>query len=103
VINHRPLVTYGANDMALDNWGIVERWIAEEKITTVGVSGIGFVNFGTVRDPRMEAPIETFGIGARGFNVMPEPLSGQISKGIAPSEQQGTVQSLIVDGGFSSA
>jgi hypothetical protein len=35
----------------------------------VGASGIGFVNFGTVRDLRTEAPIETFGIGARGFNV----------------------------------
>jgi hypothetical protein len=69
VTNHGPVITYGANDMALDNWGVVDRWIAEEKITTLGPSGIGFVNFGTVRDLRVEAPIETFGQGARGFNV----------------------------------
>jgi hypothetical protein len=166
---------YGANDMALDNWGIVDRWIAEEKITTVGVSGIGFVNFGTIRDLRIAAPIETFGVGARGFNVyagtveradfdrivthgdgavgvqISQPIgtlavrrgletfggtgpplvkgvvqnlpavalsikpggSAQVVKiegglrshgrGIAPLEQQGTVESLIVDGGFSSA
>src|SRR5579862_4692302 len=55
--------------MALDNWGVVERWVAEEKITTHGTSGIGFVNFGTIHDLRLEAPIETFGKGARGFNV----------------------------------
>jgi hypothetical protein len=69
VTNHGPVVTYGANDMALDNWGVVDRWIAKEKITTLGPSGIGFVNFGTIRDLRVDAPIETFGQGARGFNV----------------------------------
>jgi hypothetical protein len=69
VTNHGPVITYGANDMALDNWGVVDRWIAKEKITTLGPSGIGFVNFGMIRDLRVEAPIETFGQGARGFNV----------------------------------
>jgi hypothetical protein len=69
VTNHGPVITYGANDMALDNWGVVDRWIAKEKITSLGPSGIGFVNFGTIRDLRVEAPIETFGRGARGFNV----------------------------------
>jgi hypothetical protein len=69
VTNHGPVMTYGANDMALDNWGAVDRWIAKEKITTFGPSGIGFVNFGSIRDLRLEAPIETFGQGARGFNV----------------------------------
>jgi hypothetical protein len=64
-----PVVTYGANDMALDNWGFVDRWVAKEKVTTLGASGIGFVNFGTIHDLRVEAPIETFGKGARGFNV----------------------------------
>jgi hypothetical protein len=34
--------------MVLDNWGTVDRWIAEEKITSRGPSGIGFVNFGTI-------------------------------------------------------
>jgi hypothetical protein len=55
--------------MALDNWGTVDRWIAKEKITTLGPSGIGFVNFGKIHQISVEAPIETFGPGARGFNV----------------------------------
>jgi hypothetical protein len=62
-------VTYGVNDMVLDNWGVVDRWVAEEKITSYGPSGIGFVNFGIVNDLEVQAPIETFGRGARGFNV----------------------------------
>lgn len=69
VRNNGPVVTFGPNDMALDNWGTVERWIAKEKITTLGPSGIGFVNFGKIHQVRVEAPIETLGIGARGFNV----------------------------------
>src|SRR5262245_11946459 len=46
VKNHGPVTTYGVNDMVLDNWGVVDLWIAEEKITSRGPSGIGFVNFG---------------------------------------------------------
>lgn len=69
VCNRGPVTTYGANDMVLDNWGMVERWTAEEKITSYGPSGIGFVNFGTVNRLEVKAPIETFGQGARGFNV----------------------------------
>jgi hypothetical protein len=69
VRNRGPVTTYGANDMVLDNWGAVDRWIAEEKITSHGPSGIGFVNFGTVNSLQVNAPIETFGQGARGFNV----------------------------------
>jgi hypothetical protein len=69
VRNHGPVVTYGPNDMVLDNWGTVDRWIAERKITSYGPSGIGFVNFGVVNELRVERPIETFGRGARGFNV----------------------------------
>lgn len=69
VRNRGPVVTYGANDMVLDNWGAVDRWIAEEKITSYGPSGIGFVNFGIVNELKVNAPIETFGQGARGFNV----------------------------------
>lgn len=69
ITNHGPVMTYGANDMALDNWGTVDRWIVNEKITTRGPSGIGFVNFGFIRDLHLNAPIETFGQGARGFNV----------------------------------
>jgi hypothetical protein len=76
VTNQGPVLTYGANDMALDNWGVVDRWVAREKVTTFGVSGIGFVNFGSIRDLRLKAPIETFGPGARGFNV----YSGSIER-----------------------
>lgn len=69
VRNRGPVVTYGVNDMVLDNWGFVDRWIAEEKLSSYGPSGIGFVNFGIVNELKVQAPIETFGPGARGFNV----------------------------------
>lgn len=69
VRNRGPVVTYGVNDMVLDNWGFVDRWTAEAKITSHGPSGIGFVNFGIVHELKVNAPIETFGQGARGFNV----------------------------------
>jgi hypothetical protein len=69
VRNRGPVTTYGANDMVLDNWGVVDRWVAEDKITSHGPSGIGFVNFGSVNVLQVDAPIETFGQGARGFNV----------------------------------
>ncbi len=68
VRNLAPVVTYGVNDMVLDNWGTVDRWEAEDKITSYGPSGIGFVNFGIVNELKVKAPIETFGLGARGFN-----------------------------------
>src|SRR5260370_17433899 len=55
--------------MVLDNWGSVDQWVAEEKLTSYGPSGIGFVNFGSVNEPTANAPIETFGKGTRGFNV----------------------------------
>ena len=69
VRNHGPVTTYGPNDMVLDNWGTVGRWITDEKVTSYGPSGIGFVNFGTVDLLQVNAPIETFGQGSRGFNV----------------------------------
>jgi hypothetical protein len=69
VRNGGPVTTYGVNDMALDNWGSVDRWNAEASITTYGRSGVGFVNFGSTTSLRVTAPIETHGTGARGFNV----------------------------------
>jgi len=69
VRNRGPVVTYGVNDMVLDNWGYVDRWTAEQKLTSYGPSGIGFVNFNIVNTLKVLAPIETFGAGARGFNV----------------------------------
>ncbi|HEY5265086.1 MAG TPA: hypothetical protein VIJ37_08835 [Steroidobacteraceae bacterium] len=78
VRNRGPVTTYGVNDMVLDNWGSVDRWIAEEKITSYGPSGIGFVNFGIVNSLEVQAPIETFGQGARGFNV----YAGTVNRGV---------------------
>jgi hypothetical protein len=69
VTHQEAVVTYGANDRALDHWGVVDRWVAKAKVTTLGASGMGFVNFGTLRDLRVEAPIDTFGQSARGFTV----------------------------------
>ena len=69
VITHGAVVTYGPNDMVLDNWGDVDRWIAEGTVTSYGPSAIGFVNFGTTRTFHAKLPIETFGPGARGFNA----------------------------------
>lgn len=36
VRNRGPVVTYGVNDMVLDNWGVVDRWTAEQKLTSYG-------------------------------------------------------------------
>ncbi len=69
VQNSEPVLTHGANDMVLDNWGDVDRWTVEAKAASLGPSGIGFVNFGNLNELRVLAPIETFGQGARGFNV----------------------------------
>jgi hypothetical protein len=69
VRNCGPVTTYGPNDMVLDNWGTVGRWVVDEKLTSYGPSGIGFVNFGRIWRLEVNAPIETFGQGARGFNV----------------------------------
>ena len=62
------VVTYGVNDMVLDTWGTVHRWIAHAPVVSYGPSGIGFVNFGTVDEFVAEAPVMTYGLGARGFN-----------------------------------
>ena len=78
VRNRGPVTTYGPNDMVLDNWGSVDRWIADAKITSFGPSGIGFVNFGAINLLVVNAPIETFGQGARGFNV----YAGAVNSGI---------------------
>jgi hypothetical protein len=69
VRNRGPITTYGVNDMVLDNWGTVDRWIASAPLTSYGRSGVGFVNFGAIGSLRVEAPVETYGVGARGFNV----------------------------------
>ncbi|MDQ2740990.1 MAG: hypothetical protein M3Z66_01630 [Chloroflexota bacterium] len=69
LVNMGTTTTYGQNDMVLDNWGIVKNWTTKANVTSHGPSGIGFVNFGDIGVLRVEAPIETTGLGARGFNV----------------------------------
>ena len=68
VTNLGEVITYGVNDMVLDNWGQVQRWTATAPLTSHGTSGIGFVNFGTVGSFEAQQPIVTYGRGARGFN-----------------------------------
>lgn len=55
--------------MVLDNWGKVESWLAQAKVASYGDSGIGFVNFGDIDTLTVKTPIETHGLGARGFNL----------------------------------
>jgi hypothetical protein len=69
VVNEGPVTTYGQNDMVLDNWGDVRSWRATAPVTSRGPSGIGFVNFGRLERLDVQAPLQTFGTGARGFNV----------------------------------
>lgn len=69
VLDEGAVTTYGQNDMVLDNWGAVERWTAKAPLTSHGPSGIGFVQFAELGTLNVEAPIETFGTGARGFNA----------------------------------
>jgi hypothetical protein len=69
VRNEGPVTTYGQNDMVLDNWGEVRDWSASAAVTSRGPSGIGFVNFGRLSRLDVQAPLQTFGTGARGFNV----------------------------------
>ena len=68
VRNLGEVTTYGPNDMALDNWGRVERWHAHGKVTSYGSSGIGFVNLGELGRLTLDALLETHGLGACGFN-----------------------------------
>jgi hypothetical protein len=69
VENVGAVTTYGPNDMVLDNWGNVREWISRAPVISRGTSGIGFVQFGDIGSLQVEAPIETFGKGARGFNL----------------------------------
>lgn len=66
--NNEEVVTYGINDMVLDNWGSVDKWVCKKPILSYGASGIGFVNFGSVDHFIAEDAIVTYGQGARGFN-----------------------------------
>jgi hypothetical protein len=82
VVNLGTTTTFGQNDMVLDNWGSVENWTARAKVTSHGPSGIGFVNFGDIGVLRVDAPIETTGLGARGFNVYDGSLNEAVFESI---------------------
>ena len=69
VVNHGPVVTYGANTVPLDNWGDVGLWTAMQGATTYGPSAIGIINAGTLRVMKVQVGIETFGPGARGCSI----------------------------------
>lgn len=68
ILTRGNTVTYGTNDMVLDVWGKVEKWVVEKPIVSYGQSAIGFVNFGEVEYFKANSPIKTYGLGARGFN-----------------------------------
>lgn len=78
IVHEGAITTYGVNDMVLDTWGRVDRWLAERPLTSYGPSGVGFVNFGTVEHFEAKDKIETFGLGARGFNQ----YDGTVAKAI---------------------
>ncbi|WP_411328481.1 hypothetical protein [Eubacterium callanderi] len=82
IISSGSVTTYGTNDMVLDVWGVVDRWITKKKITSYGSSGIGFVNFGKVKSFKAEDVIETYGLGARGFNQYDGTIENAYFKGI---------------------
>lgn len=68
IVSNGLVETYGTNDMVLDVWGKVDKWVTKEKVVSYGPSGIGFVNFGSVGFFQAEQAVETYGLGARGFN-----------------------------------
>lgn len=69
VVNEGRTTTYGVNDMVLDNWGKVDAWSAKADVTSLGSSGIGFVNFGDIDTLQVSAPIVTH--GARSPRLQP--------------------------------
>lgn len=77
VIQNGETITYGVNDMVLDAWGSVDNWIVNEPVISYDPSGIGFVNFGIVKSFTINAPIETYGQGARAYNQ----YDGTLEKG----------------------
>lgn len=62
------IVTYGVNDMVLDTWGQVDDWLSHSDVISYGPSGVGFVNFGYVKNFVVKGAVKTYGLGARGYN-----------------------------------
>lgn len=79
----------------------MKEWIATAPVTSIGPSGIGFVNFGDIDRLDVHAPILTTGPGARGFNLYDGSLAdavfhsirttGDGSIGIQVSKPMGTL------------
>ena len=65
--NYGRITCYGNNEIALYNWGTVERWSVTERIETHGGNGSGLVNAANIGKITFTKEIETFGPGARGF------------------------------------
>jgi hypothetical protein len=82
ILNKAKVVTYGINDMVLDNWGTCEQWLAQADIVSYNTSGIGFVNFGIMHNLQILGAIETHGVGARGFNLYDGELNSATFKSI---------------------
>ncbi len=108
VQNRGAVTTFGDYDMVLDNWGTIDRWVAEKPLTSYGKeTAIGFVNYGDIGELSIRAPIETFGSGSRGFNEYEGSMQraefdritthGNASPGIQISRP---VSRLIVNGGI---
>ncbi len=79
VHNLGPVTTYGQNDMVLDNWGSVDSWVAEDKITSYGPSGIGFA--GTVHSAEFDRVV-THADGAVGMQISQPVGSIVVHRGI---------------------
>ncbi|XMS56523.1 hypothetical protein ACJJVH_18605 (plasmid) [Rhizobium sp. SYY.PMSO] len=86
VISDGPVTTYGPNEMVLDNWGEIASWTAKVPVVSHRSSGIGFVNFGDIGTVNIDAPIETHGLGARGFNLYDGTLKRPASRASPPME-----------------
>jgi hypothetical protein len=69
VLSTGALETFGANCVALDNWGEVGEWTAQAPVRTHGPSAIAIVNAGALGSLSVEGCVETFGEGARGMSV----------------------------------
>lgn len=69
VVNRGRTVSYGVNGLGLDNWGTTRNWTSIGPVTTHGTSGMGVVSFGMLEHLSV-ASVETFGNGARAYNVL---------------------------------
>lgn len=69
VVNRGRTVSYGVNGLGLDNWGTTRNWTSIGPVTTHGASGMGVVSFGLLEHLSV-ASVETFGNGARAYNVL---------------------------------